>query len=120
MADGTTRKDARGIGYLIYTDVGRVCFVSMAPTRSPWKAETTLTPEEALAGSIGFSAYCASVEIHAREGFVLHHIEIDRVPNVVGRTRKRWFTFAGPNRLTLRVDAAELVAPVVENTLVWE
>jgi len=32
-------------------------------------------------------AYCALVELHAREGFVLHHVDVERVPNNVGIVR---------------------------------
>jgi len=65
-------------------------------------------------------AYCGTVEVHRAEGFVLHHVEIDKVPNVVGRTLKRWFTFETPDRLRLRVDTAELNPPIVADELLWE
>jgi len=122
LADGTTRQDSRSVGYIVYTDASHMCFVAMNPNRPKWMSETAPTPEEALSGmgSSGFAAYCAAVEVHAKEGFVLHHVEIEKSPNVVGRTRKRWFTFQGPNRLMLRVDPPENNAPVVEDTLVWE
>ena len=122
LADGTTRQDPRSVAYIIYTDAGRMCSVGMAPDRSPWQSETAPTASEALAamGGAGLYAYCARVEVHAAEGFVLHHVEIDKSPNFVGRTRKRWFTFQGPNRVALRIDASELTAPIVESTLIWE
>ena len=41
-------------------------------------------------------------------------------PNFVGRARKRWFTFEGPNRVSLRIDTPELTSPVVESILTWE
>lgn len=122
LADGTTRQDPRSVAYLVYTDSGHMCSIGMAPDRAPWASETTPTGAEAVAamGGAGLYAYCAKVEIHATEGFVLHHVEIDKSPNFVGRTRKRWFTFQGPNRVALRIDTPELVAPVVESTLIWE
>ena len=120
MADGTTRHDPKTVAYLIYSDAGRMCYVSMNPDRPKWKSETAPTAEEAISGITGLGAYCAAVEVHEKEGFVIHHVDVERVPNVVGRNRKRWFKFDGPDRLTLRVDSAELVAPVVESTLVWE
>jgi len=120
LADGTTRQDPKTVAYIIYTDVNRMCYVSMDPTRPKWKSEATPTPEEAISAIMGLGAYCATVDVHAKEGFVIHQVEIERVPNVVGRNRKRWFKFDGANRLTLRVDTAELVSPVVERTLVWE
>jgi Lipocalin-like domain len=122
LADGTTRQDPRSVAYIIYTDSGQMCSVGMAPDRSRWQSETAPTASEALAamGGAGLYAYCARVEVHAEEGFVLHHVEIDKSPNFVGQTRKRWFAFQGPNRVALRIDTAELTGPVVESTLIWE
>ena len=54
------------------------------------------------------------------EGFVLHHVEVAVRPNLVHVTRKRWFTFEGPNRVTLRIDPSELTPPTVEGTVIWE
>lgn len=122
LADGTTRQDPRSAAYIIYTDTGHMCSVGMAPDRPRWQTESAPTPSEALAamGGAGLYAYCARVEVHAAEGFVLHYVEIDKSPNNVGRTRKRWFTFEGPNRVALRIDTPELTAPIVESTLIWE
>jgi hypothetical protein len=93
----------------------------MAANRTPWKSLNSPTPDEALAAmGVPYNAYCARVEIHAAEGFVMHRVEVDKSPNMIGRTRKRWFTFQGPNRLALRMDPAELNPPVVESTLLWE
>lgn len=120
LADGTMRPDPKTVAYLIYSDAGRMCYVSMNPDRPKWKSETAPSAEEAISGITGLGAYCAAVEVHESESFVIHHVDVERVPNVVGRNRKRWFRFDGPDRLTLRVDSGELVAPVVESTLVWE
>jgi hypothetical protein len=57
---------------------------------------------------------------HASEGFVVHHIEIEKMPNLVGRERKRWFAFEGPGRLRLRIDRSQLSQPVVDDELIWE
>jgi hypothetical protein len=93
----------------------------MAANRPPWASDNNPTGAEAVA-TMGapLNAYCARVEVRADEGYVLHHVEVDKVPNLVGRTKKRWFTFQGPNRVSLRVDPAELAPPVVESTLIWE
>jgi Lipocalin-like domain len=120
FADGTTRQAALSVAYIIYTDTGHMCYVAMDPNRPRWKSETAPTPEEALAAFPGSYGYCATVEIHAKEGFVVHNVEIDTIPNAVGRDRKRWFTFQGPNRVSLRMDTPELTSPVVEDTLIWE
>ena len=121
LADGTTRPDPRNVGYLIYSDAGYMCYGSMAANRQPWASDSQPTGAEAVA-TMGapYNAYCARVEVHAAEGFVLHHVEVDKSPNMIGRTRKRWFTFQGPNRVALRMDPSELTPPVVESTLLWE
>jgi hypothetical protein len=119
LADGTTRQAPNSVGYIIYTDTGHMCYVGMNPNRPRW-ASRTPTEAEALSGIIGLGAYCATVEVHADEGYVLHHVEIERVPNNVGIVRKRWFTFHSPDRVSLRVDEPELVAPIVHSVLTWE
>ena len=121
LADGSTRPDPRNVGYIIYSEAGYMCYSSMAANRTPWKSTNSPTPDEALAAmGVPYNSYCARVEIHASEGFVLHLVEVDKSPNMVGGTRKRWFTFHGPDRLALRMDPSELTAPVVESTLLWE
>jgi hypothetical protein len=120
LADGTTRKDPLSVGYLIYTDANRMCATIMDPNRPKWKSGTAPTPEEAKSGMDGLMAYCSRIEVHAKEGLVLHYVEIAKTPNGVGAIRKRWFRFEGPNRLILRIDPSENISPVVDSTLVWE
>lgn len=121
LADGTTRQNPKTVSYLIYTDNGYMCWEGMNPNRAQWGSASMPTPAE-MKSSLGidFNAYCGKVEIYAKEGFILHHVEIDKSPNYVGMARKRWFTFEGPNRVSLRVDPSENDPPVVESTLIWE
>jgi hypothetical protein len=97
-----------------------MCFLSMNPNRPRWRSATSPTQEEELSAARGFNAYCAAIEMHAKEGFIIQHREIDQNPNGIGSVHKRWFAFQGPDRLSLRIDSAELNAPVVEDTLIWE
>jgi len=122
LDDGTTMQNPLSVAYIVYTDTSHMCFVAMNPSRPKWKLEAAPTPEEIESGlgNGGFYAYCATVEVHAKEGFVLHTVEIDKSPNRVGATRKRWFTFQGPNRIALRIDSSENNPRVVESTLIWE
>ena len=121
LVDGTTREGSNSVGYAFFdANASHMCFLSMNPSRPRWKSETTPTPEEALSAIRGFGAYCATIEIHAKEGFMVRHYEINQTPNAVGRATKRWYTFQGTNRMSLRVDASELSRPVVESTFVWE
>jgi hypothetical protein len=121
LVDGTTREGSNSVGYAFFdANAGHMCFLSMNPNRPPWKSETTPTPEEGLSAIQGFGAYCATIEIHAKEGFMIRHYEINQAPNAVGKATKRWYTFQGTDRMSLRVDASELNRPVVESTFVWE
>jgi len=122
LADGTSKQNLNSVAYIIYTDTHpiRMCYVAMNPNRPKWKSEFAPTDPEALSGVTGASSYCSTVEVHAKEGFVIHHVEIASVPNAVGRDRKRWFTFDGPNRLSLRIDPTGLRPGVEESTLIWE
>ena len=121
LVDGTKREGANSVGYAFFdANAGHMCFLSMNPNRPQWKSEATPTPEEGLSAIRGFGAYCATIEIHAKEGFMVRHYEINQTPNAVGRATKRWYTFQGTDRMSLRVDASELNKPVVESTFVWE
>jgi len=120
LADGTTRQGSN-IGYAFFDASGsHMCFLTMNPDRPSWKSETAPTPEEGLTALRGINAYCATLEIHPKEGFMDRRYDINQNPNAVGRATRRWYSFQGPDRLTLRVDAAELRQPVVETLFVWE
>ena len=121
LVDGTTREGSNSVGFAFFdANAGRMCFLSMNPKRPQWKSESTPTAEEGLSAIRGFGAYCATIEIHAKEGFLVRNYEINQTPNAVGRATKRWYTFQGTDRMSLRVDASELNRPVVESTFVWE
>jgi len=48
---------------------------------------------------------------------LLGHYEILNNPNLIGRETKRWYTFQGSNRMSLRIDSDQ---PGVDTTLNWE
>ena len=103
LADGTTRQaNGTPVGYAFFDATGNhMCFLMMTPNRP-------------------LNAYCATLEIHAKEGFMDRRYDINQNPDAVGRATRRWFSFQGPDRLTLKVDAGELTAPVVETLFIWE
>ena len=119
FADGTSRQSPVSFGYLIYTDARRMCYVAMDPTRPAWASAAAPTADEAVRTLAGLGAYCSRVDVNASEGYVVHHIEIEKVPNLVGHDRKRWFAFDNPDQLRLRVDKSELQPPVIDDELVW-
>ena len=122
MADGSTRSNPMygpgGVGYLIYTDAGRVSAMVMDPSRPHWKSQSAPTEAELRSAMNGLTAYVGTYEVNAGEGSVIHHVELDKVPNQVGARLKRFFTFSD-GRLTLRA-APPLPPGVVEYTITWE
>lgn len=122
LADGTIRPDPqtgpKGVGYLIYTESGRVCVVVGNPERPRWQTATAPTEAELRNAFDGLVAYAGTYEVNEAQQSVVHHIEIDRVPNLSGADRKRFCSVSG-NRLTLRA-APPLPKGVADWTIVWE
>jgi len=120
--DGTSRPNPQvgptPKGYMIYGDANRMCAQFTNPSRPLWKSTTEPTHEE-LRSMVDFmGAYCARYEVNAAEGYVLHYVEIDRVPNSSAEVRKRTYRFDGPDRLVL---AAVPPPPGVTSvTITWQ
>ncbi len=121
--DGTERPDpqvgATPSGYMIYTDTHRMCAIFLNPERPKWVAPAKPTDDEAKSAVAMLGAYCGTYEVNEKEGYVIHHVELERIPNLVGSTRKRFFQLAG-NRLTLRIDPAQLQPGLAGTTIIWE
>ena len=66
----------------------------------------------------GLMAYAGRYEVNAESGFIIHHIEVDAIPNRVGSSAKRFFEFTG-NRLILR-PAPPLPSGIVAYLITWE
>jgi hypothetical protein len=122
LTDGTVRPDpqtgAKGVGYLIYTEGGRVCVVVGNPERSRWSSAQAPSDAELRNAFDGLVAYAGTFDVNEAEHCVVHHIEVDRVPNFTGADRKRFCSLSG-NRLVLMA-APPLPAGVKEWTIVWE
>ena len=122
LADGTTRPNPvygpGGVGYIIYGDSGRVCVVNINPSRPQWKNESSPTEAEVRSAVHGMIAYAGSYEVNHEQGTVIHHIEVDAIPNRVGTHQKRFFIFSG-NRLILRPEPP-LPKGVVDYAITWE
>ncbi len=121
LADGTVRPEVglgpRGIGYVIYGEAGVVCAFLSNPDRPLWKIQNAPTEAELRAAFDGMVAYCGTYEVNEKEGYVLHHVRMDKVPNVAGADRKRYFTISG-NRLLLR--PSPLPDGIKDWTIEWE
>ncbi len=122
LADGTVKPDPqtgpKGKGYLIYTETGQVCVVVGNPERSRWASAQAPTDKELRNAFDGLVAYAGTFEVNEAERYVVHHIEVDRMPNATGTARKRFCSISG-NRLTLRA-APPLAGDVTDWTIVWE
>jgi hypothetical protein len=121
LADGARRPNPlfgpNALGYLMYTET-HMCAVLADPSRSRWTSERTPTEQEVRVAFNGFVAYCGPWEVDGSQGLVIHHVEIDKTPGIMGTLRKRYFTFSG-DRLVLRL-APPLPEGVVEYSLTWE
>jgi hypothetical protein len=122
LAEGTMRPSPMfgpdGVGYLVYSDTKRMCAILMDPARPKWVDPSSPTEQEVRSAMNGFAAYCGTYDVDAAEGSVVHHVELDKVPNMIGTDRKRFFTFHG-NRLVLRL-APPLPEGILESSLTWE
>ncbi len=121
LADGTVRPEIglgpRGIGYVIYSESGVVCAFLSNPDRPKWKVQTAPTEMDLRSALDGMVAYCGTYEVNEREGYILHHVQMDKVPNVAGTDRKRYFTLSG-SRLVLR--PSPLPDGIKDWTVEWE
>ena len=121
MADGSIRPDPqtgpRGKGYIIYTETGQMCAMIANPDRATWKSEAAPLDDELRSALSGLVAYCGTYEVNETEKYVVHHIELDRVPNRAGTDRKRYISLSG-KRLILR--PGDLPEGVQAWDVVWE
>ena len=102
------------IGYIMYDRSEHMCVQIVDPDRAKWvSAEETYRPTESELRSAadGSVAYCGRYEVNQKEKFVVHHVELEFVPNEIGADRKRQYRFSG-NRLEL--------SPTPDLKLTWE
>src|SRR5690242_18667033 len=75
-ADGTSGPNPvygpKGVGYIMYTDSGRMCATLADPTVPNWKIYGKPTEAEARNAVDHFHAYCGSYTLDAKGGFVVH------------------------------------------------
>ncbi len=121
LADGTKRPNplfgAGASGYLMYTET-RMCAVLVNPNRPRWEPGRPPTDQEVRSAFNGLTSYCGAWEVDTKQGLVIHHVELDKAPHIMGTLRKRYFTFSG-DRLVLR-PAPPLPEGVKEYSLTWE
>jgi hypothetical protein len=121
LADGSVRPDPqtgpRGVGYIMYDVTGHVCVVLTNPDRPAWKMPASPTDAEIRSAMDGLVAYCGTYDTNEQLHYVIHHIEADRYPSIVGTDRTRRATVTG-DRLMLR--PVDLPAGVKDWTVEWQ
>jgi hypothetical protein len=121
LTDGSIRPDpqpgARGVGYIMYDATGHMCVVLANPDRPAWKAPKSPTDTEVRSAFEGLVAYCGTYETNEEKHYVIHHVEADREPAVMGTNRTRLATVTATG-LVLR--PLDLPAGVAEWTVEFE
>jgi hypothetical protein len=105
LTDGSVRPDpqpgARGVGYIMYDATGHMCVVLANPDRPTWKAPKSPSDAEVRSAFDGLVAYCGTYETNEAKHYVIHHVEADREPAMMGTNRTRLATVTA-TRLILR------------------
>jgi hypothetical protein len=105
-------------GFLVYTGSGHVSVQFMRRDRPPWRREDDPTDAERAEAARGYGAYAGRFEVDEAAGVVLHHVETALIPNRVGVTLTRSFSFEG-KRLMLSPPRLRRGGVEVDRTLVW-
>ena len=105
LADGSSRPDPRpgprGVGYIMYGATGHMCVVLANPDRPAWEVAASPSDREVRTALDGLVAYCGTYNTNEQEHYVVHHVEADSEPPIMGTDRKRFVTITG-KQLVLR------------------
>jgi len=107
-------------GRLVYTESGHMSVNFMRRQRPGWRAEDAPTAPERAEAARGYGAYAGTFTVKEEEGIVVHHVDVALIPNRVGRSLTRFYTFEGPDRLILRPPVFIRDGHRVQRSLVWE
>ena len=90
------------VGLLIYLASGEMSVHFSGSARSPFPREFSPTPSELAAAGAAYGGYAGRWEVDEARREVLHHVEVGFVPNRVGRTVRRSYSFEeSPGSLVL-------------------
>jgi len=104
-------------GFLVYTESGHVSVQFMGRDRRRWRKENDPTDAERAEAARGYGAYAGRFEVDEAAG-VVRHVEIALIPNRVGVTLTRFFSFEG-DRLTLSPPRFLRNGVEIHRTLEW-
>ncbi len=105
-------------GFLLYTESGHVSVQFVGRDRPRWRKEDDPTDAERAEAARGYGAYAGRFEVDEAAGVVRHHVEIALIPNRVGVTLTRFFSFEG-DRLTLSPPRFLRNGVEIHRTLEW-
>jgi hypothetical protein len=107
-------------GRLVYTASGHVSVNFMRRGRPGWTVEAAPTTADRAEAARGYGAYAGTFTVNEEEGIVVHHVDVALIPNRVGRSLTRFYTFEGTDRLILRPPVFIRGGRRVQRSLVWE
>ena len=84
----------RAAGLLIYVESGEMSVHFAGASRIPFLREFSPTSSELAAAGAAYGGYAGRWELDESRREVLHHVETAFVPNRVGRTIRRSYSFS--------------------------
>jgi hypothetical protein len=108
----------RPVGLLIYVASGEMSVNFAGSSRIHFLREFFPTPSELVAAGVAYGGYAGRWEVDEARHEVLHHVETAFVPNRVGRTIRRSYSFS-ENYLLLRPIALSPRETAPERVLRW-
>ncbi len=105
-------------GLIVYTESGHVSVQFMRSGRPRWRNEDEPADAERAEAARGYGAYAGRYEVDEAAGVVHHHVETALIPNRIGVTLTRFFSFES-NRLMLSPPRFLRDGVEIHRTLVW-
>ncbi len=110
----------RPVGLLIYLASGEMSVNFAGSSRIHFLREFFPSPSELAAAGAAYGGYAGRWELDEARHEVLHHAEVAFIPNRVGRTIRRSYSFAEESSLlSLRPIALSPHEKAPERTLKW-
>jgi len=91
----------KAAGLLIYLASGFMSVNFAGTSRKAFLREFSPSPSELAAAGTAYGGYAGRWELDEPRGEVLHHVETAFVPNRVGRTIRRTYSFEEESRVLL-------------------
>jgi hypothetical protein len=108
----------RAAGLLIYVESGEMSVHFAGASRIPFLREFSPTPSELAAAGAAYGGYAGRWELDESRREVLHHVETAFVPNRIGLTIRRSYSFS-ENLLLLRPIALSPQDAAPDRVLRW-